>query len=267
MPQVKSHGLDLFYVKSGNGPALVFVHGTGGNSILWFKQFERFAGIHTCIAYDHRGFGRSSGPAENFKSEYFADDVRAILDAENISKCTLVCSSLGGWTGVKFALQYPDRTAGLVICNSTASVDLPIAIEACEASKPRSEAEGALAVAFSPDFIQNQPLLVYLFEQIQMATPVAHQLDWELVYDRIMGPNTLTNVETLAKISCPSLHIDGELDRIFPPAVIEAVAAKFPNSQFTVIPDAAHCPWIEQPEAFNSVLTEFLNGVDWHRAK
>lgn len=262
MPLIKSHGLDLFYVTSGSGPALVFVHGTGGNAILWFKQFERFAGSHTCIAYDHRGFGRSSGPPDNFKAEYFADDVKAILDAENISTCVLICSSLGGWTGVKFALKYPEATAGLVICNSTASVDLPIAVEACEASKPRSETEGTLAVAFSPDFIQNQPLLVYLFEQIQMATPMEHQLHWELVYDRIMGTDVLTSIEALAEIPCPSLHIDGELDRIFPPNVIEAVASKFPNAQMVVIPGVAHCPWIECPETFNDELERFISDID-----
>ena len=261
MPHVNSHGLELFYLKSGTGPALVFVHGTGGNAILWFKQFERFAESNTCIAYDHRGFGRSSGPPDSFRAEYFADDVKAILDAENISNCVLICSSLGGWTGVKFALQYPEMISGLVICNSTASVDLPIAIEACEASKPRSEAEGAMAVAFSPDFIQNQPLLVYLFEQIQMATPIEHQLPWELVYDRIMGADQLTSVGALAEISCPSLHIDGDLDRIFPPDVIEAVASKFPNPKFVVIPGVAHCPWIEDPDAFNDVLKEFLSGI------
>ena len=263
MPQVRSHGLDLFYVKSGSGPALVFVHGTGGNAILWLKQFEHFTGNHTCIAYDHRGFGKSSGPPDNFKADYFADDVKAILDAENISKCVLVCSSLGGWTGVKFALQYPEMTSALVICNSTASVNLPIAVEACEASKPRSEAEGALAVAFSPGFIQNQPLLVYLFELVQMATPTAHQLPWELVYDRIMGSDVLTSVGELTEISCPSLHIDGELDRIFPPDVIEAVASEFPNPQFVVLPGVAHCPWIEDPDTFNSALERFLSGIDW----
>ncbi len=263
MPYVESHGLNLFYAKAGTGPALVFVHGTGGNALLWFNQFERFTQDYTCIAYDHRGFGRSSGPSEHFRADYLADDVKSILDKENISSCVVVCSSLGGWTGVKLALTYPKLTAGLVICNSTASVDIPIAIDACEASKPRSEVESALAVAFSPSFVQNKPLLVYLFEQVQMATPPEYQLPWEVVYDRIMGPAALTSVESLRSICCPSLHIDGELDRIFPPKVIEAVASKFPDSKMAVIPGVAHCPWIEDPDSFNNVLKSFLSEIGW----
>ena len=59
MPML-DHDVPLYYTEAGAGEPILFCHGAGGNAASWFNQFGEFAGDYRCIAYDCRGFGRST---------------------------------------------------------------------------------------------------------------------------------------------------------------------------------------------------------------
>ncbi len=122
---------DIFYYSdSGAHPAdsvqagdrtVVFLHGLSANHTTWLKLMPRFreAGFNT-LAPDLRGHGKSDKAKrrENYKLEVFTEDLKQILDKENIRKIILVGYSFGGLIALDFADKYPDRVEKLVLVSS-----------------------------------------------------------------------------------------------------------------------------------------------------
>src|SRR5439155_13332358 len=106
----------------GAGPAVVFSHGLGGHTLFYYQQVPYFARHYRAILFDHRGFGRSICPLELVHPKFFADDLAAILDREQVDKAAIVCQSMGGLAGLPFALRCPDRAAALVLASSPGGI-------------------------------------------------------------------------------------------------------------------------------------------------
>ena len=100
MPIEHLHGIDLNYESHGEGPAVVFLHGAGGNHISWWQQIPTFRERYRCITIDHRGFGASADP-EREGAARFVDDLEALLDRQDsafvadILELLLLCLHLG----------------------------------------------------------------------------------------------------------------------------------------------------------------------------
>ena len=129
MPFVRCHDVQIYYESVGEGAPILFAHGGGGNAASWFAQMAYFRATHQCIAFDHRGFGRSRYEAERFEPDLYADDVRAILDALGVPSAHIVAQSLGALTAVRLALRSPERVRSLVLCNSPLGIAEPLAVE------------------------------------------------------------------------------------------------------------------------------------------
>lgn len=82
MPKVASSSAEIYYETSGEGAAVVFAHGAGGNRLSWWQQAPFFDARYRVIRFDHRSFGRSRCSEGAFHPKCFADDLRAVLDAE-----------------------------------------------------------------------------------------------------------------------------------------------------------------------------------------
>ena len=97
MPIVQSHGTGVYYEVHGEGPALVFAHGSAGNTLSWFQQVPHFQQSYKVIVFDLRGWGRSRCAPEQMSPRYAADDLLAILDVEGVERAGLIGMSAGGW--------------------------------------------------------------------------------------------------------------------------------------------------------------------------
>ncbi|MGH7248867.1 MAG: alpha/beta fold hydrolase, partial [Pseudomonadota bacterium] len=72
-------GVSLYYERAGGGPALVFLHGLGGNHLSWWQQVPYFMRGYECITVDQRGFGLSPDRAGSFVDAH-PSDLNALLD-------------------------------------------------------------------------------------------------------------------------------------------------------------------------------------------
>src|SRR5712692_9614848 len=115
--RLKIGDFSLYYERVGAGPALVFLHGMGGNHLSWWQQVPYFMRWYECITVDQRGFGLSPDPEDRFNAAH-ADDLNALLDHLKIEKAVLVGQSMGGWTIVGAALKRPDRVAAMVMAGT-----------------------------------------------------------------------------------------------------------------------------------------------------
>src|SRR5438094_6559471 len=85
MPKAPVNGIELYYEVHGNGPAVVFAHGAGGNHLSWWQQVPVLARQYRCISFDHRGFGQSPRSEEHTSELQSPYDLvcRLLLEKKN----------------------------------------------------------------------------------------------------------------------------------------------------------------------------------------
>ena len=253
VPHVKSRDASIYYEVHGEGPPLVLAHGAGGNTQIWWQQVPHFASRHRVVTFDHRCFGRSACAPDSFKPEFFGDDLIAILDAEKIDRASLVCQSMGGWTGLRMALEHPERLSCLVLCGTPGGIVTDQIIAAVQRIA-EGAAEGGIRgnAALAEAFQEREPGLSFLYDQIG-----GHNTGFSPV---LLGQFASVRVDPdeLKSHTTPTLVISGEEDALFPTEAIREIAGLIPGAELQTIPGSGHSPYYEVPETFNRIVDEFL---------
>ena len=112
-------GCRLHYEVTGEGPAIVFAHGLGGNQLSWWQQVAHFAPRYTCVAFAHRGFAPSSALPGGPDPADYADDLAALIDHLGLAEVRIVAQSMGGWSAVEYALRRTGKLKALVLAATT----------------------------------------------------------------------------------------------------------------------------------------------------
>lgn len=255
MPKATINGTEIYYESTGDdsAPAIIFAHGRGGNHISWWQQVAAFSGEYRCITFDHRGWGASIAEHGSPLRENFIADLTALLDHLKIEKAYLVAQSMGGFSCLGFALAHPERTLGLVLGDTTGGV----ATEGTLAELDKTNPPEGLRRSLSASFIQENPALTFLYQQISGLNPPRGE-DGVISGFRLKdGPQA----EDFVGWTIPTLLIVGKDDAIFPPEVIAEVQKVVPGSRMEVVPGAAHSAHFEQAEIFNKLVTELFVGA------
>ena len=113
----------LHYEVTGEGPAIVFAHGLGGNQLSWWQQVAHFAPRYTCITFAHRGFAPSSPIAGGPNPADYAGDLAALIDHLGLAEVSIVAQSMGGWTAVEYALGCTGKLTALVLASTAGTID------------------------------------------------------------------------------------------------------------------------------------------------
>lgn len=103
-------GVKLHYLRVGDGPHLVMIHGLTGNLAVWhLKMVPLLRDRFNVLTYDMRGHGRSDHPPSGYTSDDMAGDLEGVLDALDIDQCDIVGHSYGADAAMYFAHQHPER--------------------------------------------------------------------------------------------------------------------------------------------------------------
>ena len=248
---ILEHEVNLYYTEAGEGETILFCHGAAGNAASWFNQFGAFARDNRCVAYDCRGFGRSVCTPAEFDTSKFAADAIAVLDHLDVATATFVCQSMGGWTGVRAALDFPERVDKLVLSDTIGGIALASGIESFRTYREGSAAPGA-SIAVS-GFARKDPAGAFLYRQLSDF----NRLPPDVVHAAMFDEAKLVSIERARTITQPILVVSGTDDVIWPPAVLEELARLLPSAERLEI-DSGHSPHLENPDLFNRVLREFL---------
>ncbi|MBT8419883.1 MAG: alpha/beta hydrolase [Gammaproteobacteria bacterium] len=255
MPYATVGDINLYYKIYGtDGPGLVFAHGGGGNATSWWQQVPAFSTDYRVVVFDHRGFARSACPVEAQNPRFFEGDLMAIMDAANIDKATVVCQSMGGWTGMRAAVYYPDRIRAVFLANTPGAVKTQATQANMESLLARMQRSGptpseSTNPAISRIFVDKEPALALLYNQIgAYNTKARPNMGDDAIYV------TLDDVKA-SKI--PFQILASELDPLFPPDLLESVARDI-GAPYVCIDGAGHSTYFEKPEAFNAALRTFL---------
>ena len=256
MPILERGDAQIYYESKGQGPAIVFAHGAGGNAAIWFNQIAHFAGAHQVITFDHRCFGRST-PTETVHVEEFRDDLLALLDELNVDKAHLVGQSMGGFTVLRCALDAPERVLSLTLSCTSGGIINPNPTPAMQGLTSSSGRDSSGIKATMSAATMANPALMQLYESINNFNI---NFGWEKLRG-LLGKDDVVQLETLANVACPTLLFAGREDPLFPPALLESYVPHFANPQIEVVDDAGHSPYFERPEVFNRRLELHINQV------
>jgi pimeloyl-ACP methyl ester carboxylesterase len=259
MPFAKSRAAEIYYDVHGEGPPIVLVHGAGGNTVVWWQQIPAFSREHTVVVLDHRCFGRSRCAKADFRPEWFADDLIAVLDAAGIERAALVGMSMGGWTVLPAAVRFPERVTRLVLCGTPGGLVTDAVLRSMAeigrgaSEQPAESLQGA--ITFSDRFVHERPEMIYLYDQIS-----ALNTGFEpSMLSAMAAPAARLTPEDLADYSVPTLMIAAEHDRLFPPAVLREVAAHIPSCEWADFPGVGHSMYFEDAARFEDLVLGWLD--------
>src|SRR4051794_25868992 len=112
------HGYRRAFVRAGEGPALLLLHGIGNNCQTWAGVIDRLAETNTVIAPDLLGHGNSDKPRGDYSVAAYANGMRDLLSVLDIEQATVVGHSLGGGIALQVAYQFPERCQRLGLVGS-----------------------------------------------------------------------------------------------------------------------------------------------------
>ncbi|HTY16275.1 MAG TPA: alpha/beta hydrolase [Myxococcota bacterium] len=253
MPRVEREGASLHYEVHGDGPAVVLAHGAGGNALSWWQQVPMLAREHRVVTFDHRGFGRSLCLPERAHPSHFVADLEALLAAAGIEDVALVCQSMGGWTGLPFALAHPERVRALVLCGTPGGFLTERLARELPSLAERVRTRGVAEMALGPRFRREEPELAFLYQQLSELNPPGTAA---ATAGRLF--EVVVREEAFAKWRTPTLVVAGGDDAFFSPAVMEDLAARIPGARLHPMPGVGHSTYFEAPDAFARVVLDFL---------
>ncbi len=254
----------LYYEATGNGPALLFAHGLGGNHLSWWQQVAHFAPRYTCVAFAHRGFAPSDAVAGGPDPADYAGDLAALIDHLEFPDVRLVGQSMGGWTMLEYAIAHPSRVKALVLsstsgtldrrrCDPTGGKQYDTWLKDAEAKLEAGAARG-IHPAIGVRAAERSPALHLLYRSVD---EMAGTLDKERLRTGLRRTATRATAE-LNAFQVPTLLIAGGEDVVFPPFLASAIAATLPCGEAALMPDAGHSPYFEQAATFNGLVEAFL---------
>jgi 3-oxoadipate enol-lactonase len=258
----------LHYIDIGISTAtpVVFIHGFPFSHRMWTfpgGQTEALASTHRVIAYDVRGHGDSEVGDGQYTIELLVDDLIGFLDHLSISKTVVVGLSMGGYIALRAVERNPDRFRALALCDTKSEADSNDAkikraasIKAVKANGPRQFAQNFVANVFTPESFDARPDAVKAIQSIIERTAPLSLCGTMLA----LAARTDTT-SSLSAITVPTLIMVGEHDALTPAAASQAMNEKIPQSEFHVIPNAAHMSNMENPGEFNKHLVEFLQKI------
>ncbi len=243
-------GVDIYYEVHGQGPVVLLTHGYSATSAMWHSQIDAQAADHTLVLWDMRGHGRSGAPRDDslYSEALTIEDMAALMDEVGAEQAVVGGLSLGGYMSLGFHATYPERVRALLIidCGPGYKKDAP------------RQAWNETAMQRARD-IDAHGLAALEGGSAERSSAVHENLHG-LVY---AARNMLTQhnarvIESLPHIAVPSLVLVGAQDEPFL-AASDYMAAKIPGAAKLVLPDAGHAANMDQPDAFNRGVLDFLN--------
>lgn len=264
MPYVEVNDVQLHYREEGNGEPLVWVMGTGMNGDAWHRyQVPHFRDRYRCITYDLRGAGRSDCPDQEYTPKVLAADLAALTEHLDIQDAHFAGFSLGSCTIQELALAHPNlvRTAILISTWSATRIEHHVRrhYESRLYALQHSDMDVFRRFAFwmwSPTLVDEEYDKICALEEF-LAT-VSGAKDVSGYIGHFQADIVHDTIDRLPGISCPTLVVHGDEDLITRPAYNRRVAAAIPGSKLVEVPRGGHLAYLEQPEAINTAIDEFL---------
>lgn len=257
MPRVTVNGLSIHYAEGGEGAPLLLLHGLGSGAADWLLQMPEFSAHFRVIAPDLRGHGHSDKPPGPYSIAEMAADVAELQEALGASPAHVLGLSMGGMVALQLAADYPAIVYSLVIANSVPAL-APRNVSERLRLWQRLALARTLGPARSGRFLSRR--LFPKPEQEAYRQLIAERWaenDADAYLASMRACIDWSVVDRLGEIHCPVLVISGDEDYL-PLDAKRELAERLPDGRLLLIADSRHATPIDQPEAFNRAVLDFL---------
>jgi 3-oxoadipate enol-lactonase len=264
--KAKTNGIETNYEIHGKdgAPWLTFSHSLACTLRMWDDQLDAFKDRFRILLYDTRGHGASEAPKGPYTLDMLAEDLRQLLEHLKIAQTHFVGLSMGGMIGQTLVLKQPDLFDRVVLAD-TGHTQTPETKKQWEERIRTAETKGMQPLVsstlerwFTKDFREKEKDAVARIAALIQATPVPGYVGC------CHAISNLNTTARLKEIKRPALAITGAQDAAAPGT--RYIGENVPGAETVVIPQAAHIANIEQAEAFNRALREFLSSPASGRA-
>ena len=254
---VTADGCRLSFSITGSeqAPALLLLNALGTTTGLWDAQITPLSRVLRVIRCDTRGHGGSDAPPGDYTLDRLGQDALAVLDAAGVQRAHVGGVSLGGLTALWLALRAPERADRIVAANTGARVGTPEMwrqrIDAAREAGMAALADPATQRWFTERFRREDPATVDRFRAMISGCPAAGYAGCcAVLRDADLR-------DEIHRIDAPTLVVTGTHDPATPPSLGEGIRNAVAGARGVEL-DAAHLANVEQPDAFNAAVIEFL---------
>ena len=272
MSTVDIDGVPIHYEIDGgdDAPPLVVLHGgLGIDHVLYRRTLRPLASSHRLIHFDQRGNGRSV-PADlsTLSMERLADDAAALVDHLGLGRVDVLGHSYGGFVAQELALRHPDRVRSLVLVDTTPGQLGGGEVEGEHGQGPVPPAD-VLAIFEAPppedddgfEAMLAAVLPAYFRRPAGVDLPSLTEGCVYRVGAMARGFEVLgawSSADRLDGISVPTLVLVGRHDVVTAWPQSLRIGSRIPGAEVVIFEDSGHFPWLEEPDEFFALVTDFL---------
>ncbi len=265
-------GVRLVWEEEGEGTPVLFIHEFAGDHRSWEPQVRAFSRRYRCITYAARGYPPSDVPddLEAYSQAQAVADAVTVLDAAGVDRAHVVGLSMGGFCALHLGLRHPDRARSLVVagCGYGAQPEREAAFRAesnvvAEAFRTEGAAEVAKRYAQGPARVQFQNKDPRGWQEFAAALGEHDSTGAALTMGGVQArrPSLYALTDELERMTTPTLVVVGDEDEgcLEPDLMLKRT---IPSAGLLVLPRTGHTINLEEPEAFNRAIADFLATVD-----
>lgn len=272
MQFAESNGVRLFVESTGTGAPIVFVHEFAGDYRNYDDQVRFFGPHFRCITFNARGYPPSDVPndVEQYGQAFAVEDIAGVMRWAGVESAHIVGVSMGGYATLNFGLTYPEKARSLTIVGAGHGSDparreqfLRDSGELAERLLTLGMEQGIVHYANSPirrRFKEKNPRG---FEQFNRQFAEHSALGSSLTTRGYqMRRKTIYELEAqMRALRVPALIVTGDDDE---PCIEPALFMKrtIPDARLWIVPRTTHAVNLEEPEAFNRVVFDFISAVE-----
>jgi len=256
----KVGGISVRYVDVGTSQNVaLLLHGLGGSIESWINNIKEMSQSLRVVAVDLPGFGMSDKPKISYTIKFYEEFAIQFLERLQISRASIVGSSLGGHVAAEVAINNSDVVNRLVLVSPPGA--LPSSFKGTPALKKYVKVIDAKTIEQVKQAlfaIDNKPVddnYAQLVHQ-KMSMPGAKDAFISALRGSAQAPRLTSR---LNRIKAPTMLLWGKEDAMIPVKFAEPFM-KMKNCRIVLIENCGHRPHAERPELFNRMVTDFLTG-------
>ena len=232
--------------KKSSNKTLIFLHGWGVDSKLWFKVVPELTNKNYSLYFlDLPGFGQSQVPNTVYNVDDYKKIVYEFIKKLGLKNINLVGHSFGGRIAIKLAAENPDFLEKIILVD-TAGIMIALKIKKILALITK-----VISPIFRPSFMQPLRKKLYLL----IGSEYLENEKLSEIFSKVVAEN-LTRLLTLIKK--PTLIVWGRKDKVTPLYYGELMNKLIPKSKLVVFENAGHFSFLDQPEEFVKELIKFI---------
>lgn len=266
MPMLRVNGTELYYEDTGGGGApILFSHGLLWNTSLFAPQIAALRSRYRCVAYDHRGQGRSAdSDLRVIDMDTLSADAAALIEALDLKPAHICGLSMGGFVAMRLGARRPDLVRSLMLLDTSADP------EPAE-NAPKYRLLNWIARLFGIGLVVNSVMpIMFGKSALTDAARAAEREAWRRqlrsnrrsIWRAVNGVIERAPVHhELSRITAPTLVVVGEEDTATVAEKAERIATAIKGARLVRIPRAGHSSTVEEPQAVTRALSDFLDGL------